>query len=614
MTSPPPVNIKPAASDDGLAAATSVTSGLNAEEVREMKRRLFHQLQPGMRVLIVRRDKLDASDICVRRPELNNAVAEICSVPVYPNTWLSVRLVSTNEQIKVRSSNISVPNASGNHTHVQTERLSKSRFFHRLVKGTTIIVMPKKSSKIKKEGRGGGGRALRGFSRTYGRQGNANKRNQPATSNGAAEEAEAQGGTRAIITAVPKYPSTWLTARTVEGKRMIKLRTSQIAAVIEPEEGGRVETTAAATSTVVAAAAAAAPTQETALTDFANGFLSTAITSSSAGRSGGYLYDSSSAGSSYNMYAADGGDVSAENRHLDCGPCTDATLAATTNTYSTITVAADANASNNPNTTDESTDAYIKTACVANDRGSGRHSVSNNSALLHSGASLLPSRDHHSMLSDHNAHCDNIGMATDPSAFIPSDVQPMGIDGLLEEHIEESHQPSSSSIPTASSPLSSSTIGSFPPSSTLQDWRQPRPPVTQQAQPLRQLTEHEERQPQQQQQQFLTPKHQQQQQQAMRQEEELERLTRLRNDIIPGLQSYVAGQNFSSRVTSMVAIGSLRKNLENLAHNLAVGKYASFAGCVCDIRNLLASSGLKEALEAEVCLDILIACSGNALS
>lgn len=115
------------------------------------------------------------------------------SIPVYPCTWVGVRL-DTGQMIKLRSSNFDLKDRDdGPPIPVQTDRLRKSLFFNSLKKGDEILIMNHPTLKSKS-----------GF---------------PIA---------------ATVTQVPVFPSTWLSARILEDGSLIKVRTSQIDAPQKP--------------------------------------------------------------------------------------------------------------------------------------------------------------------------------------------------------------------------------------------------------------------------------------------------------------------------------------------------------------------------------------------
>ncbi len=102
---------------------------------------LPHQLKIGSRISIKSCVLSGTSDITLRHPELLGAEGIVCSIPVYPCTWVGVRLDS-GSLVKLRSSNFDLKDKDdGQPIPVQTDRLRKSLFFNSLRKGDEILIM-----------------------------------------------------------------------------------------------------------------------------------------------------------------------------------------------------------------------------------------------------------------------------------------------------------------------------------------------------------------------------------------------------------------------------------------------------------------------------------------
>lgn len=100
------------------------------------------KLSVGCKVVISACPRAGSGDITARRPELNGAEGTVCSIPVYPCTWVGIRLHNGGEVIKVRSSNFVLKDLHGEPIiPVQTDRLRKSLFFNGLKAGTAIHIL-----------------------------------------------------------------------------------------------------------------------------------------------------------------------------------------------------------------------------------------------------------------------------------------------------------------------------------------------------------------------------------------------------------------------------------------------------------------------------------------
>eukprot|EP01147_Barroeca_monosierra_P004782 gene4782-6851_t len=142
-TAPPPkTEAKVASQTRNSGSETKKESAqiIDREMVREFSSQLFHHLKIGMKVRICQTLKMGSADITTKYPELLNQRGTIFEVPQYPCTWLSVLIDGTDKVIKVRSSNIRLEEP-GMGEFVQTERLSRSIFFHRLTYGMEIYVL-----------------------------------------------------------------------------------------------------------------------------------------------------------------------------------------------------------------------------------------------------------------------------------------------------------------------------------------------------------------------------------------------------------------------------------------------------------------------------------------
>eukprot|EP00040_Diaphanoeca_grandis_P020068 m.106490 g.106490 ORF g.106490 m.106490 type:complete len:1047 (+) comp27727_c0_seq1:146-3286(+) len=78
---------------------------------RQLKSRFFNEIKVGNRVRIVANARIGHHDVCNRQPDLNESTGTIQTVPVYPSTWLSVKLdvgpnVPVSRVVKVRTSQI----------------------------------------------------------------------------------------------------------------------------------------------------------------------------------------------------------------------------------------------------------------------------------------------------------------------------------------------------------------------------------------------------------------------------------------------------------------------------------------------------------------------------
>jgi hypothetical protein len=81
------------------------------------------------------------SDLLQRRPELKGRDGEVISLPVYPSTWMTVKLEPHGEIAKVRSTNLEVCNGGTRSLPVQTERLRRSLTFHTLSPGCKVRIL-----------------------------------------------------------------------------------------------------------------------------------------------------------------------------------------------------------------------------------------------------------------------------------------------------------------------------------------------------------------------------------------------------------------------------------------------------------------------------------------
>lgn len=65
---------------------------------------------------------------------------EVVAIPVYPSTWVSVRL-ATGEVVKLRSPNFEIINEEQGVVPVQTDRLRRSLVFNALGPGAKISIL-----------------------------------------------------------------------------------------------------------------------------------------------------------------------------------------------------------------------------------------------------------------------------------------------------------------------------------------------------------------------------------------------------------------------------------------------------------------------------------------
>eukprot|EP00039_Didymoeca_costata_P026937 m.17031 g.17031 ORF g.17031 m.17031 type:complete len:641 (+) comp5874_c0_seq1:205-2127(+) len=73
---------------------------------REFKSERFNNMSVGDIVVIRNNHRSGHHDVTGKRSYLNNQKATVLETAVWPNTWLSLRVLETNEVVKVRTSNI----------------------------------------------------------------------------------------------------------------------------------------------------------------------------------------------------------------------------------------------------------------------------------------------------------------------------------------------------------------------------------------------------------------------------------------------------------------------------------------------------------------------------
>eukprot|EP00041_Stephanoeca_diplocostata_P000512 m.15148 g.15148 ORF g.15148 m.15148 type:complete len:819 (+) comp10635_c0_seq2:397-2853(+) len=73
---------------------------------RIMRSNFFNQIHVGDSVQVIKNQRAGHHDVTNRNPSLMGNCGKVVAVPVYPSTWLTVRLDSTNQVIKVRTSQI----------------------------------------------------------------------------------------------------------------------------------------------------------------------------------------------------------------------------------------------------------------------------------------------------------------------------------------------------------------------------------------------------------------------------------------------------------------------------------------------------------------------------
>lgn len=73
---------------------------------RIMRSNFFNQIHVGDSVQVVKNQRAGHHDVTNRNPALMGNCGKVVAVPVYPSTWLTVRLDATNQVIKVRTSQI----------------------------------------------------------------------------------------------------------------------------------------------------------------------------------------------------------------------------------------------------------------------------------------------------------------------------------------------------------------------------------------------------------------------------------------------------------------------------------------------------------------------------
>eukprot|EP00038_Savillea_parva_P013777 m.9252 g.9252 ORF g.9252 m.9252 type:complete len:659 (-) comp2615_c0_seq1:188-2164(-) len=101
-----PSKSTPTSSKEQDADGTKISNVVFDLADRDTKSERFNKMKPGDRVVITGNKRTGHHDVTGKRRHLVNKAAVVLQTATWPNTWLTVRIDGTKEEVKVRTSNI----------------------------------------------------------------------------------------------------------------------------------------------------------------------------------------------------------------------------------------------------------------------------------------------------------------------------------------------------------------------------------------------------------------------------------------------------------------------------------------------------------------------------